>query len=47
MLSLINKGYDGNSTISGLIQREQHLVEAVYEEDVGRPFQSCGVEHLD
>ena len=34
------------SSLVGSIQREQHLVEAVYEEDIGRPFQSCSVEHL-
>lgn len=32
------------SSLSGLIQREQHKVEAVYEEDLRKPFRSCNAE---
>lgn len=40
----IRKAMTEKSSLVGSIQREQHLVEAVYVESRRKPFQSCNTE---
>ena len=40
----IRKALTEKSSLVGNIQREQHLVEAVYAESRRKPFQSCNAQ---